>query len=145
MLKVSFYILPGNEESNFLNYSCRLIEKVFLAEHKILVLCENPEQAKEVNHLLWSFKIDSFIPHVIDYELDKDNTLKELPVLISSNMSYYNGQDVIISLARESIEPLNACKKLLYIVNQNEVRLKSSRMLYRFYQNMHYDIIIHKI
>jgi DNA polymerase III subunit chi len=145
MLKVIFYILQGNEESDFLHYSCRLIEKVFLAGHKVFVLCDSLGQANKVNELLWSFKMDSFVPHVVDYELDQNNTLKELPVLISSNISYHSDHDVIISLARERIQPSHECHKLLHIVNQDESRLKASRTFYRFYQQMNYNTIIHNI
>lgn len=87
--QINFYILTTDDYSSF---ACRLLEKAYQSHQKIYVVTENASKAERLNHLLWTFRDISFVPHHLQSEPDNQST----PICISytglacSNEVYYD-------------------------------------------------------
>lgn len=78
--RADFYLIdkPRFREQPLL-LVCELAKKCHAAGNPTLVLCATPQQAEELDDLLWAFEEDSFIEHQIA-GLDEDEA--DVPVLI---------------------------------------------------------------
>ena len=63
MSKVDFYIVSRPEPAAPLSTACRIADKAFRLGHRVFINAESPEQALELDRLLWTFRDDSFVPH----------------------------------------------------------------------------------
>lgn len=57
-----YYLTPGLPE-NLDRFACKLIEKAFTQGYTIKVRTRDPAHTDALDHLLWTFRDRSFIPH----------------------------------------------------------------------------------
>lgn len=70
----------------------KLVESIIAQDKRIYLLCDNSEQEKEIDYLLWSYSQLSFIPH----GTTSDPYLKEQKVLIGSDPYFENDAEIIL-------------------------------------------------
>jgi DNA polymerase III subunit chi len=63
--RVDFYVLKSNNAKQRWVFACRLIEKAYLRDLRVVVVNDTPADAKALDHLLWTFNERCFIPHDI--------------------------------------------------------------------------------
>jgi DNA polymerase-3 subunit chi len=61
--RVDFYILAGEGPTSRLEFACRLSEKAYRANTHVYAHASSAKQADELDHLLWTFRAGSFVPH----------------------------------------------------------------------------------
>lgn len=60
-----FHILAQNTPAARNLHAAKLVDKAWQQGDRVCVLCENQQQAQELDDLLWNFTPDAFIPHSI--------------------------------------------------------------------------------
>tara|TARA_R110002167_G_C12290761_1_gene616082 strand:- start:45 stop:482 length:438 start_codon:yes stop_codon:yes gene_type:complete len=142
--QINFYILPSSEESKKLEFCARLVEKVFSKEHRVLIVCDSGQQLEALDKLLWSFKEESFIPHLISDEITAET--RNMPIVLTLDSNYKMGaEDVCISMSHQVVQQFECFSRFLEITNQNKDALAESREHYKFYRQKGYEITTHKI
>ncbi len=63
--RVDFYILKSAAAKPRLAFACRLIEKAYLRDMRVLVVNDTLTDAQAIDELLWTFGEHSFVPHAI--------------------------------------------------------------------------------
>jgi len=63
--RVDFYILNSAAAKPRLAFACRLIEKAYLRDMRVLVVNDTLTDARAIDELLWTFGEHSFVPHAI--------------------------------------------------------------------------------
>jgi DNA polymerase-3 subunit chi len=63
--RVDFYILKSAADKPRLTFACRLIEKAYLRDMRVLVVNDTLSDAQAIDDLLWTFGEHSFVPHTI--------------------------------------------------------------------------------
>jgi DNA polymerase III subunit chi len=61
--RVDFYLSEEAGEGARLRLACRIAEKAYLANLKVVVFCEDPALLPKVDELLWTFGDGTFVPH----------------------------------------------------------------------------------
>lgn len=141
MTRVSFYLLKGSVEHDRQVFACRLIEKAYKQGHHIYIHTDNAEKAEQVNHILWSFRADSFVPHQLIDAPNPDNC----PVLIGHNTKPPRLMDLLINLGSEQPIFFSQFERVAEFVNDDQQLKIMGRERYRFYQQRGYEISTHKI
>ena len=109
MTRIDFYLLSSDQPQTRLAYACRLAHKAWQKGHRVYLHCASEQMCQELDALLWSFRRDAFVPHVI---------LGEGP---EEAVSCGNGEqpgshaDLLINLSEQTM------KKLDNLINQNTV------------------------
>lgn len=137
MTRVDFYLLPQHDEKSRQVFACRLAEKAWQLNNRLLLQTTNSETGSELNTLLWSFKADSFLPHA---------TLpasQQTPVHIGWHEEASSHHDLLINLSATIPSFFSRFARVAEIVTQDETQLSISRQRFRFYQERGYDIKIH--
>lgn len=143
MTRVDFYILAHSEAEQRLLFACRLVEKAFKNGHKTLLICNNAEQAKQLDELLWSYKESSFIPHQL---LDSNDAQSDCPVEISLQTladPYREHHDILINLSDSLLNGFSRFERCMEIVVQQQETLAATRKNYKFYKERGYPLHQH--
>jgi len=94
--RVDFYVseAPGAEVR--MRLACRIAEKAYLAQQKVVVLLDDGESLRRFDELLWTFGDGSFVPHD---SVSADGANCEAPVALTTGPLPAEHNDVLINLA----------------------------------------------
>ena len=137
MERVDFYVLAGTDERERWRFACRVIDKAFEAEQRVLVWLDDADAVTRFDDLLWTFAQDSFIPHE---PLGAASDWEEAPVLLgcpgapSAGPAAAQPADVIVNLASSVPAWRAAVKQLIEIIDAEPARRDAGRARFRQYR-----------
>ena len=70
----------------------KLVENIVMQGKKIYIYCDNPEQEKELDYLLWSYSQLSFIPHGTTFDIYPNEQI----VLLGQDLHYQSDAEILI-------------------------------------------------
>lgn len=137
MERVDFYVLAGTDERERWKFACRVIDKAFEAEQRVLVWLEDAEAIARFDDLLWTFAQDSFVPHE---PLGAESDWDEAPVLLTCPGARNAGlieatpPDVIVNLAASIPPARKSAKQIIEIIDAEVARRDAGRARFRQYR-----------
>ena len=60
MAQINFYALSSTDQNSRQQFACRLADKAVRLGHRVFLQVDSPEQARQMDALLWQFKPASF-------------------------------------------------------------------------------------
>ncbi|MFT3905401.1 MAG: DNA polymerase III subunit chi [Steroidobacteraceae bacterium] len=142
MQRVDFYVLDSQDARERLRFACRVIDKAFQAEHRVLVWCQDGAELQALDDLLWSFAQDSFIPHE---PASAESSWDEAPVLLSHGAAPPSAPDVLINLAAGVPPLVSASERVLEIIDADPARRQSGRARFKQYRDQGVEPTTHNI
>jgi DNA polymerase-3 subunit chi len=130
--RVDFYVLPGSDSRARLKLACRLAEKAYLAQQRVLVWAQDAEELSSFDELLWSFTDRSFVPHE---RYEDPQQWRETAVLLACQGQTTAAPDVLLNL--DSTVPPAAAQaaRILEIIDSEPARLQAGRERFRQYRD----------
>src|SRR5271165_1424616 len=95
--RVDFYVLKSAAAKQRWLFACRLTEKAYLRDLRVVIVNASLAEAKELDELLWTFNERSFIPHQIC--LDAASMDPATPVHLSLESVMSPAADLLVNLA----------------------------------------------
>ncbi len=136
MTRIDFYQLNPSRRAE--DVVCRLCEKAYTQQQKVLVLTRDAEQTERLDQLLWVYEDDSFIPHDIE-EVEGMTT----PVLIQDNPPASSHREILINLSADIPEFFAQFDRVLELVTEDN--RSDARDRYRFYKDRGYELHHHNL
>lgn len=136
MTRIDFYLLSEHDETARQFFACRLAEKAWQLNNRLLIHTADSTAGYAVDTMLWDFKAESFLPHA---------TLpasQQTPIHIGWNDNTSPHHDLLINLSNTVPSFFSQFARVIEIVTQNEQQLATSRQRFRFYQERGYEIKI---
>ena len=129
---IRFYILPdGSGLEHRLNLVCKLAEKAQQEGQKTLILCADDNMAAQLDHALWHYRADSFLPHC----RSGDPLESEAAAVLTVPPERAAACDVLINLSNETTPDLpRGCNRVFEIVSPQADVLASTRRRYAAYR-----------
>ena len=149
MTRIDFYVLNNSADthSRYL-FCCQLIEKIVSLGHRICVRMDAQNDAEQLDDLLWSFKPEAYLPHLLLSSAPDADTVEELNevpvVIVCKNVEYRHGE-VLINLRADIPGSFSDYMRYIEIVNQDAKRLQASRESFAFFRQRSYAIETHKL
>nr|VFK37637.1 MAG: DNA polymerase-3 subunit chi [Candidatus Kentron sp. TC] len=140
--RVDFYVLRAIGASDVPRMACRITEKAWKTGHRIFVWTGARFTAHQMDALLWTFRAESFIPHVIDSE-HTDNG--EYPVLIGEGAEPRGALDVVVNLGDAIPSFLERCERIVEVVSGNAEDRAVARERYRLYRKKGCSLYTHNL
>jgi DNA polymerase-3 subunit chi len=131
-LRVDFYILDEPTGNARLRLACRLAEKAYLAAQSVLIWHAEPEEARTLDEMLWTFRDGSFVPHEL---LAAGGPAGEAPVLLSAGEPAPQKVDVLINLAPDVPPVIDSAGRVVEIIDGDESRRRAGRARFKFYRD----------
>ena len=140
MSRVDFYILADESRRKMHYFACRLAEKAYQQNNRILIKTDNADESRLIDDLLWSFKEDNFLPHAVSGAMASE----ELPILISHETENDNNFNLLINLSSTNAEK-NQFDRIAEILNQEPARKQTGRQHYKIYKEFGFELQHHEM
>ena len=167
MTQIDFYILAQTSAIARLHYACRLAEKAMNQGHHIAIALDDEEQALTLSDYLWSFKPESFLPHIFqDKELldnepkqealqhtstdninnvAQENLKRPAPIALIWSKDNDHYHDILINLSQKIPEGFSRYQRAFEIVVQEDNCLQITRSHFQFYRERGYPLKSHTL
>jgi len=148
MERVDFYVLTGSDERERWKFACRVIDKAFEAEQRVLVWLDDADSVARFDDVLWTFAQDSFVPHE---PLGAESDWEECPVLLTCPGARGTGlidsapADVIVNLANSAPAARKSAKQLIEVIDADPTRRDSGRARFRQYRGEGVEPTTHNV
>jgi DNA polymerase-3 subunit chi len=129
--RVTFYVLADADEHARRTYACRLIEKAYLQDHKVLVRLDSPEDVREFDELLWRFSDRSFVPH----EACPPAGAADAPVLLTAGAEPPAPADILVNLGRDVPSWFDRFGRVAELVAADDESRRAGRERFRHYRS----------
>jgi DNA polymerase-3 subunit chi len=121
-------------------YSCRLVRKARAAQCRIVVLTTDRAELMRLDHALWTFAEQEFLPHVAAEDPLAANT----PIVLADNdeveLPHYQ---VLVNLSGRTPAHFARFERMVEIIATDELDKAAGRERYRFYQQRGYPLTHH--
>ncbi|MDA8561763.1 DNA polymerase III subunit chi [Gammaproteobacteria bacterium] len=141
MPRIDFYLMQEKESKIRLNFACRIVEKAYRNKHKIYIHTEYEKDALYIDELLWTFKLDSFLPH----NLIGEGPEPAPPIQIGFQQKPDKQHDILINLSNNVPDFYKKFTRVIELVNLDEEIQKRSREHYKLYRADGFQITTHKL
>ena len=141
-LRVDFYLLTDPLETRYWTVVCRLINKAYQQAHQVLVYCEQAAQCVHLDHELWGYAEDTFIPHACI----TDPLATVVPVCIAlSNTPLPPQVNLLVNLSTTLVIPSAQLTRLIEVIPAQEQEKAAARERFRYYRREGFTLQTHTI
>ena len=133
--EVSFYHLSKYPVVKVLP---KLLEKIYQAENRCLVLCQSDQEMKDLNDVIWTYSSRAFLPH----GSITDPNPEIQPVLLSTDSKNLNSAKILIVLSGivpENLHEFDRCLDL-FCDTDGDVVVAQARQRYKSYKDNNYPL-----
>jgi len=141
--RADFYVLKRADARARNVFACRLTEKAYLKDLKVLVLTGDDAQAREFDGLLWTFSDDSFVPHQIVSAAQPAE--ESAPVCIAVDPAIAPPVDLVVHLGNHPPDSLTRFARIAEIIDSDENRKRLGRERFKFYRERQLTLETHQI
>ena len=141
--RVDFYVLKSAAVKQRWAFACRLTEKAYLKDLKIVIVNDTLADAKALDELLWTFNERSFIPHQIC--LDDKSVDPATPVHLTVESAALPAADLLVNLAHRFPAQLERYARIAEIIDADEERRRLGRERFKAYRELKFTLETHQI
>lgn len=145
--QVMFYLLEQdkkaensaneNQDKQYLSllHSCFQAAHFYRQNQRVFIFCQNQEQAHQVDELLWSFEPDSFVPHNLVNEGQKNGAVVEI-----SWQAPTNRRPVLINLTSTVPNFAHQFSQIIDFVPSDEHLKQNARERFKMYRQLGFQV-----
>jgi DNA polymerase III subunit chi len=141
--RVDFYVLKGAAGSQRWTFACRLIEKAFLRDLRIVVVSDTPADAESLDDLLWTFNERSFVPHKI--YLDEHSLDPATKIYLTALPATAPAGDLLVNLAARLPTQWERHTRIAEIIDADEERRRLGRERFKVYRDLKVALETHQM
>lgn len=135
MTRIDFHSGPNSP----LDYVCRLVRKVYLSGHKVVLVCDDEGYGAKLDQALWDNQPTDFLPHCSAHSPEAVDT----PILLATPDEETPHHDVMINLARGTPAYFSRFERLIEVVSQAPDDVSAGRQRWTFYRDRGYALTHH--
>jgi len=139
--RVDFYTLKESGRGDRFLLACRLVERIYGTGQRSFILIPDREQARHLDHLLWTFRQQSFLPHGLAHDSDPEFT----PILIGHGDDPGEENQILINLSLEVPTFFERFERLCELIDQDPNVREAGRKRYVYYRDHSYPLHHHEI
>jgi DNA polymerase-3 subunit chi len=140
--RVDFYVIKSATPKQRWIFACRLAEKAYLNDLKVVILQDEVSDARALDDLLWTFNERSFVPHelCLDERFDVGT-----PVHIAFEGSHVPGADLLVNLTDRVPAGLERYARVAEIIDADEERRRLGRERFKSYRALKLALDTHQL
>jgi len=140
--RVDFYVLKSATAKQRWAFACRLIEKAYLLNLKVLVLNDTLADAQALDELLWTFNERSFVPHELC--VDEQSLDPATPVHLAVQTAQVAAADLLLNLGTALPANLLRFARIAEVIDADEERRRTGRERFKAYREMKLTVETHQ-
>ena len=139
--KVDFYVLGSNSPQQRLIFACRLAEKAYQRDLKVVILQDSLADAKSLDEMLWTFNERSFVPHQVCLDEHVDPETPVHLTLESANMK----ADLLVNLTDRLPVGFDHYPRIAEIIDADPERRRLGRERFKTYRDLKVALDTHQL
>jgi DNA polymerase-3 subunit chi len=140
--RVDFYVLKSAAARQRWAFACRLTEKAYLKDLKIVIVSDTLADAQALDELLWTFSERSFIPHKLC--LDEQSVDPATAVHLTVEAALPTA-DLLVNLAQRLPEQFQRYARIAEVIDADEERRRLGRERFKAYRDLKLPLETHQI
>ena len=141
--RVDFYVLKSAAARQRWAFACRLTEKAFLKDLKIVIVSDTLADAQALDELLWTFNDRSFIPHKVC--LDEQSVDPATAVHLTVETTAQPAADLLVNLAQRLPAEFQRYARIAEVIDADEERRRLGRERFKAYRDLKLPLETHQI
>jgi DNA polymerase-3 subunit chi len=141
--RVDFYILKSTNPKDRRMVACRVTEKAYLQDHRVLILNDDMADAQALDDLLWTFNERAFVPHQICVE--RGTADLATPVHLVVDLDAAPETDVLVNMTSRLPTHLERFARIAEIVDGDEQRRRLGRERFKSYRDLKLALETHQL
>jgi DNA polymerase-3 subunit chi len=140
--RVDFYVLKSAAARQRWAFACRLTEKAYLKNLKIVIVSDTLADAQALDELLWTFNERSFIPHKVC--LDEQSVDPATAVHLTVERALPEA-DLLVNLSQRLPPQFQRYGRIAEVIDADEERRRQGRERFKAYRDLKLPLETHQI
>jgi len=140
--RVDFYVLKSSTAKQRWTFACRLTEKAYLRDLKVVLLSESAADAEALDELLWTFNERAFVPHELHQGAPTAGTA---PVQLTQDLDSIDAADLLVNLSDRLPARLERFARIAEIMDGDAERRARGRERFKAYRDMKLPVETHQL
>ena len=132
--RVDFYVLKSTAAQPRWLLACRLAEKAYLRDMRVVILTETAGDAATLDDLLWTFNERSFVPHAVC--IDAAAVDAAAPVQLTANPAGGPAGGLLVNLSNGLPADPQRFARIAEIVDADAERRRLGRDRFKAYRDL---------
>jgi DNA polymerase III subunit chi len=141
--RVDFYILKSAAAKQRWTFACRLTEKAYLRDMRVVIVNDTLADAQALDDLLWTFNERSFIPHKICLDEQSLDPATKVHLTVDSN-TVADG-DLLVNLTARMPAYFERYARVAEIIDADEERRRLGRERFKSYRDLKLALETHQL
>jgi DNA polymerase III subunit chi len=141
--RVDFYVLKSTNPKDRRMVACRVIEKAYLQDHRVLILNDDMTEAQALDDLLWTFNERAFVPHQVCAQSGSADPAT--PVHLVLDLEAAPDADVLVNMTSRLPVHLERFARIAEIVDGDEERRRLGRERFKSYRDLKLSLEAHQL
>jgi DNA polymerase-3 subunit chi len=148
--RVDFYILKSSTPKQRWTFACRLTEKAYLRDLKVVLLGDTPAEVEAIDALLWTFSERSFVPHdvhrgrpgVAAIAADAGSAAA---VQLTQDLDSVGSADLLVNVSTRLPARLDRFARVAEIIDADDERRRLGRERFKVYRELKLAVETHQL
>jgi DNA polymerase III subunit chi len=140
--RVDFYVLKSSTAKQRWTFACRLTEKAFLRDLKVVLLSETAAETEVMDEMLWTFNERSFVPHDIH---GRQSGADSTQVMLTPDPDAIESADLLVNLSARLPSRLERFSRIAEIIDADDERRRLGRERFKAYRELKLTVETHQL
>jgi DNA polymerase-3 subunit chi len=146
--RVDFYILKTATARQRWAFTCRLTEKAYLKDLKIVIVSDTLADAQALDELLWTFNERSFIPHKLCLDAQSVDPATSVHLTVDTPIPSADllvKADLLVNLAHRLPSDFQRYARIAEVIDADEEHRRLGRERFKAYRDLKLNLETHQI
>ena len=148
--RVDFYVLKSSTAKQRWTFACRLMEKAYLRDLKIVLLGDTLADVEAIDTLLWTFSERSFVPHDIHrgragVAATAADAGSAAAVQLTQDLDSVGSADLLVNVSTRLPAQLDRFARVAEIIDADEERRRLGRERFKVYRELKLAVETHQL
>jgi DNA polymerase-3 subunit chi len=156
--RVDFYVLKSSTPKQRWTFACRLTEKAYLLDLKVVLLGDTLAEVEAIDALLWTFSERSFVPH--DVHCGRPSVLPvgaavgsavdaaagpAPAVQLTPDLDFVGSADLLVNMSARLPARLDRFVRVAEIIDADDERRRLGRERFKAYRELKFAVETHQL
>jgi len=142
--RVDFYVLKSSTAKQRWTFACRLTEKAYLRDLKVVLCGDTPAEVDAIDGLLWTFSERSFVPHDVR-RVRPVAAAYAAAVQLTPDLDLVESADLLVNVSARLPVRLERFARIAEIIDADDERRRLGRERFRAYRELKLSVETHQL
>jgi DNA polymerase III subunit chi len=139
--RVDFYVLKSSTAKQRWTFACRLTEKAYLRDLKVVLLGDTLAEVEAIDALLWTFSERSFVPH----DILSGGPGAAPAVQLTQDLDSVASADLLVNVSTRLPARLDRFARVAEIIDADDERRRLGRERFKAYRELKLAVETHQL